>query len=608
MIYHRNAFPGIVLQPLAVLLTILVALGIHGMIAADGSASARTSDEAASALEAAYRVDQDLPIGMTPAEETIKHLIGTFHRDTDPPPGPGIRQCAEWEPVTGGLVRYPFGLPYPILGEIAEDVELWVIVANSSQQNAAYNALNSQGVNMDNVRFIQAPTNSMWTRDYGPQFVFDGNGDHGIVDHHYNRPRPYDDEINYAVGAEWSIPVYGSPLIHTGGNYMCDGHNVGFSTNLIYNENPGLSEAEVDGYMYDYLGIEAYRVIPDIAPYGIHHIDCWAKLLDEETILVKEVPPGHSSYDELEDNVATMQTWTNAYGRPYKIVRVYCGYIGSGDVASYTNSLILNNKVFVPTFNISSDDDALQTYRDAMPGYEVSGHYYYGFISDDAIHCRCMGIHDEQMLRVDTAPLPDTVWCAMQDVRVDALIDDRSETGLDSDSLLVCWRVAGQPAFESVVMTAAAGPDSFYAYVPGQPIGTEVEYYVFAADNSDRRETRPPAAPAGYYTYLVQGDPAVVADGDLTGNVRLSANWPNPFCDGTTINFQLSSAERVSLAVIDAEGRRVVTLVRGDLPAGGHSARWDGRDDSGAEAANGIYFFRLAAGDQLDMRRGVLIR
>ena len=147
-----------------------------------------------------------LPIGMTPEEELIRAQIGTYTRDTAPPPGPGIRQCAEWEPVTGALVRYPFGLSNALLKEIADNIELWILVANSSEQTTVTNSLTAAGVNMANVHFQIPATNSIWTRDYGPQFMFDANGDQGIVDHHYNRPRPQDDVINYACGTAWGVP------------------------------------------------------------------------------------------------------------------------------------------------------------------------------------------------------------------------------------------------------------------------------------------------------------------------------------------------------------------------------------------------------------------
>jgi len=534
-----------------------------------------------------------LPIGMTPEEETRRHEIGTYHRDTPPPPGPGIRQCAEWEPVTGALVAYPFGVPYNLLREIAENTELWVLAGSQSQENAARTALQNNGVNMGNVHFVRAVTDSKWTRDYGPQFAFDSNGDQGIVDHHYNRPRPNDDQVNYVVGAQWGIPVYGSPLIHTGGNYMCDGHHTGFSTNLVYNENPGLTHAQVDAYMYSYLGIDSYEVLPDIATSGIHHIDCWAKLLDEETILVKQVATNHPNYTRIENNVATLRGLTNAYGRPYNIARIFCGSY-SGDVAAYTNSVILNGKVLVPLFGISTDSAALDTYRAHMPGYEVIG-FTGSWLTDDAIHCRVMGIHDKYMLRVDVAPLPDTI-ATPGDVRLEALIDDRSEAGLKGDSLRVYWRLAGQTQFQSVPMTAMAAPDSFYADIPAQSPGSRVEYYVFAADHSNRRSSRPPVAPAGVYSYFVDVDPAAVAPGAEASGIVFASGRPSPFREGTDLSFRLPRPASVRLTVSDIQGRQIAVLADGRrFEAGTHTIRWDVTAQGSHPLAAGIYLVRLQA-------------
>lgn len=545
-----------------------------------------------------------LPIGMTPDEELLRSQIGTYTRDTAPPPGPGIRQCAEWEPVTGALVRYPFGLSNALLKEIADNIELWILVANASEQAAVTSSLTAAGVNMANVHFQLSGTNSIWTRDYGPQFMFDANGDQGIVDHHYNRPRPLDDVVNYAVGTTWGVPVYGSPVIHTGGNYMCDGHGIGHSTTLVYDENT-ITDPQVNAYMQSYLGIQPYRVVSDIQTSGIHHIDCWAKLLNEETILVKQVATSNVDYTRIENAVANMRTWTSSYGRRYRIVRIFCPTI-SGGVAAYTNGVILNNKVLVPLFSTSYDAAALQTYQDALPGYEVVG-FTGSWLSDDAIHCRVMGIHDKYMLRVDVNPLPDTL-STPGDVRLGAVIDDRSETGLKADSLLAYWRVSGNPSFTPVQMTAAATPDSFYAFIPAQAPGSTVEYYVFAADESNRRSTRPPSAPLGWFKYYVDADPLAVTPRTDGRGLELSPSSPNPFHGATSINFRLPAAGRVDLAVVDIQGRVVRNLVQSQMPAGGHTVRWDGRDAAGRDASNGLYLFRLQADGRTLTQRGVLIR
>jgi hypothetical protein len=57
----------------------------------------------------------------------------------------------------------------------------------------------------------------------------------------------------------------------------------------------------------------------------------------------------------------------------------------------YTNSLILNNKVFVPISNSSWDDDAIESYQAAMPDHEILG-FTGSWVSTDALHCRAKGI------------------------------------------------------------------------------------------------------------------------------------------------------------------------------------------------------------------------
>ena len=51
----------------------------------------------------------------------------------------------------------------------------------------------------------------------------------------------------------------------------------------------------------------------------------------------------------------------------------------------------------------------------------------------------------------------------------------------------------------------------------------------------------------------------------------------------------------VTLRVFDAGGRLVRTLIDGPRQAGAQSAVWDGRNDSAAPAASGVYFYRLQA-------------
>ena len=92
------------------------------------------------------------------------------------------RMVAEWEPAFGTLIRWPLGIPGELVAELALDDSLYVLVENPGQQAQATATFQSYGVNMNHCRFVEADTYSHWTRDWGPHYVFDENGQAGIAD------------------------------------------------------------------------------------------------------------------------------------------------------------------------------------------------------------------------------------------------------------------------------------------------------------------------------------------------------------------------------------------------------------------------------------------
>jgi len=386
---------------------------------------------------------------------------------------------------------------------MSEDIIIYTVVSDG-YHSSAISYYTSSGVNMDNTEFIIAETNSHWTRDYGPWFIFDGTDEMGIVDHIYNRPRPLDDAIPGIIGTEWSMNVYGMDLIHSGGNHMSDGIGRSISTRLVYNENTDKTEIEVDALMHDYLGND-YTVLDYIETGGIHHIDCWAKFLDPATILVKDVPPEDVSYSLLNERADFLSQRMSSWNRPYEIIRVFCS-----EGTAYTNSIILNDKVFVPLFgggDTEADSDALETYQQAMPGYEILG-FYGSWYSNDAIHCRAMGVPDRDMLYIYHIPLyyaDDTE----NDYLISASIVDHSETGLIPDSLKVFYNTGED--YLSAPLSATVDPDSFAGYIPAQPFGTYISYYIQAADNSDRVVTHPFIGAPGAHVFKVNMTPEIIS-------------------------------------------------------------------------------------------------
>jgi len=111
----------------------------------------------------------------------------------------------------------------------------------------------------------------------------------------------------------------------------------------------------------------------------------------------------------------------------------------------------------------------------------------------------------------------------------------------------------------------------------------------------------------GEYILHVSRGPTIGAD-DVPVATGLAGVYPNPFNPQTNVSFDLANAGRVDLAVFDARGRRVATLLRGDQPVGRHRVIWRGQDDHGRRMASGVYLVRLEADGVTDLRKALMVK
>jgi len=524
----------------------------------------------------------ELPIWLNEEEKLRLDEIGKDFRPTLEPPAP-VRQPAEFDPMQGVLIRYPLGISTAIIAEMAEDVMVYCVVSLSSQ-TAAYNTLNNGGVNMSNVEFLIADTDTYWIRDYGPWFIFNGNNEPGITDFTYNRPRPDDNAIPSFCATYFGINLYSMGLTATGGNYMTDGNGISVSTELIWDENSGLTHDEIDTLVEDYLGIETYHVVPDVNGDYIKHVDCWGKYLSSTQILIREVPPSHSQYTLIEQAVDYFESQPSCYGTNYEVPRVY-----TPNNQPYTNSLILNNKVLIPITGSSYDAQAIASYEAAMPGYEVLG-FTGSWYSTDALHCRTMGATDQGMLYIYHVPIADTVNTS-DDIGITANIYPYSGQSLITDSLLVFWKRSTDIHFNELNLNHIFG-NIYSASIPAQPNGTIINYYIHAADNSGRSENNPYiGAPMAYSFYVMN---SVSVDEPQQNAITEATNYPNPFSGNTTIAFTLknNNSSKIEIGIYNIKGQ-LVNILTTQANNNLISVNWDGSNYAGNDVPAGVYFYRI---------------
>jgi len=93
------------------------------------------------------------------------------------------------------------------------------------------------------------------------------------------------------------------------------------------------------------------------------------------------------------------------------------------------------------------------------------------------------------------------------------------------------------------------------------------------------------------------------AEAPLPTVYAMQQNYPNPFNPSTTIQYELPREGYVTLKVYNLLGQEVATLVNRELSAGTYTTQWNA-----ADAASGVYFYRMSAGDFVDTKKLLLLK
>jgi hypothetical protein len=196
-----------------------------------------------------------------------------------------------------------------------------------------------------------------------------------------------DEDLPTRLAQLLGIDSYEINLILDGGNIMVDNCNNLFCTKRLYTRNPSLTADSINRILNTYMGIEEVHALCALANDYWGHIDMQMKLLDDTTIVISYYEPYHPSHDSTESNFQYMDTLANPYGGSYRIARLPT----SGALAIYANSLIINNKIIVPSYDHPNDSIALEIYQSLMPDHQIVSINCNTLIAwQGAIHCIAM--------------------------------------------------------------------------------------------------------------------------------------------------------------------------------------------------------------------------
>lgn len=335
-----------------------------------------------------------------------------------PPPDNDVVRPGEFEPMDSSIIA--------IVNYGSEFLNMWVeMVEAYSTAGHTYIAIDSSLVSYMTGRFDDSgldsydytmftesdgyALNSIWIRDFGPEFAREDDGTRHIFDADYSH-RPLDDVIPQTMGADdWlnadgsAVPVHTVDHMLSGGNIFTDGDGTCFFSNIVYGyEKPsGWTNDDVDALMRDYLGCEQMIVLNPICLDGTGHIDLYAKGMGRHSILLGQYPadtyfdgtqssgetygycstPGTpNDYQDQEDNLAILEASTNLDGEPWEITRMPMlePYMDGGYwvYRSYMNSELFNGMVAMPSYYAPQGDETvdylLEKEAEAIAAYEAA--------------------------------------------------------------------------------------------------------------------------------------------------------------------------------------------------------------------------------------------
>lgn len=541
------------------------------------------------------------------------------------------RHVAQWEPARGAIITYSssgtaLGIPDELIQDLyANNDELFVVVS-SGAQGTAQATFNSILPDTNRIKWITAPSNTYWIRDYGPMSIYHGPANNrvlGIVDFGYNRTnRANDNAVNTAICNQLSIPRFYAELSLTGGNIVTDGLHQEFADEWVYLQNDTDTNTgngtgdNADPFDYRYtptefldlvetyrgdLAVDGFHSFPDPTDEYIHHIDCWAKLLSVDTVLIADGMTGPTE-TALDAIAAQWGLLTASNGNPYTVIRVQCPAN-----QPYTNSYILNNRVYIPFMgNTATDNAALAVYQAAMPGYTVKG-YTSGsapaWVSTDALHCRVHTIY--KMEGEDPLPVELSSFTATISSTNYALLTwvTQSETNVSGFNIYRGTSPDLQTALHLNAFIEATNTSQQQTYVYHDTDIYEDGLYYYWLESLDLDGTNEYFGPISISIgNLDPGTPSIPLVTEML------PPYPNPFNPTVKIPYSLKESGNVEFAIYNTRGQLVRSIKPGVKNSGHYQEEWDGRDSLGQPCATGVYHFRMTVGSQSYYRKAVLLK
>lgn len=268
-----------------------------------------------------------------------------------------------WSPVDHKQGYSNEQVTLQIIEALVPHTKVVVTAANDTLYAKAKAAIPAKLLEAQKVELITLPSEELWVRDMGPNFVQLSNGQKAIADFGFNawgytpsdamddytiRMEKYDESVAELRG----LPLISTDLISEGGDREVNGEGTLLVVETVEKgRNPNMTKPEIEAEFQRVLGVrkviwlkeglyeddhtfrgtielengeQAYTVVTTNG-----HIDEFARFVNDSTILLAEVPEedlhdpiAKENHRRMQENFEILKKATDQDGNPFKIIRM----------------------------------------------------------------------------------------------------------------------------------------------------------------------------------------------------------------------------------------------------------------------------------------------
>lgn len=295
-------------------------------------------------------------------------------------PAPGsYKAIPEYRPVKAMLLSedlFNYGYEAPaLLTAITEaGAEVWVATENEAGHREIDRKLATLGVPdkaLKRSASLVLPHGNIWLRDYGglPVETTGKAPRLELLDLKFDGAARAMEEFPAAVGKKLDLPVRSVPLALDGGDFLTNG-------DFCFTSSTDLQKPKDVQAAKDWLGCRELIVFAD-PPHA--HLDMWAKIVDEHTVLVNQLDERtlavvKSIYGTIPDDIKALAETLDAKAKEWAkyltVVRLPMPMPFRNTFRTFANSILVNGTAIVPTYARFGWKYDEYPDRDLAPHYE----------------------------------------------------------------------------------------------------------------------------------------------------------------------------------------------------------------------------------------------